>query len=103
MARAGLPSSEIPLMRGHSEPLFTPFSSRLGKGMLPLHSTSGFGFIFLWNEKGHRLLSRRKHWGVGGGWRREQTSRSQAPDDPHSGDPAREEAGPDLKKFSADV
>lgn len=42
-----LPSSEITLMGGRSAYCFTSFSSSLGKEVLPLNSTWGFGFIFL--------------------------------------------------------
>lgn len=63
---APLPSSEITLMGWCSQRLFTLFSSSLGKGMLPLNSISGFGFIFLWDVKGPRLLSRSEEAPVGG-------------------------------------
>lgn len=53
-------------MGGCSDHLFTTFSSSLRKGMLPLSSTLGLGFISPWGVRGPRLFSRIETALVGG-------------------------------------
>lgn len=76
---------------------FLPFL----RGMLPLNSALGLDFLFPWDGKGSRLLSRSEEdwrvggWAPGGAGVRFLTV-------PAGGIPAKEEAGSELRKLSPD-